>query len=325
MASKAQIDALVVEALEILRSFGIPLGQLTKRRQIKMAKAFIAVCGLRSGMRWTSTKSDDPSHRLRSRQIITWMNTYLGEAISSGSYDDIRRKDLLLLVEAGIVLRAAGNEEAATNDGTRGYAINPEFAAQIRKFGTGEWATSLDSLMAGKETLVQVLDQRRQLAMIPVAIGGTEIFFSPGVHNQIQKSVIEEFLPSFGHGAKVLYVGDTEDKYLYLDQEGLDELGFFEIGHEKLPDVLAYSKGRNWLFVIEAVHSANPIDVMRKRILEQLTEECEADIVYVTAFLDRDSFKKFSGEIAWETEVWISEDPSHMIHFNGDKFLGPHK
>ncbi|MFS2517149.1 MULTISPECIES: BsuBI/PstI family type II restriction endonuclease [Parabacteroides] len=28
-------------------------------------------------------------------------------------------------------------------------------------------------------------------------------------------------------------------------------------------------------------------------------------------------------DIAWETEVWIAENPGHMIHFNGDRFIGP--
>lgn len=59
--------------------------------------------------------------------------------------------------------------------------------------------------------------------------------------------------------------------------------------------------------------------------LEKLTKNCKADIVYVTAFLDRPKFRKFMAEIAWETEVWIADNPDHMVHFNGDKFLGPYK
>ncbi len=29
-------------------------------------------------------------------------------------------------------------------------------------------------------------------------------------------------------------------------------------------------------------------------------------------------------QIAWESEVWIAEEPMHMIHFNGERFLGPY-
>lgn len=318
------IATLVAQALQILSALGLPVNGLQPRRKIKMAKAFIAVAGLKPTQSWTEIKVNDANHRLRSRDVIRWMNAYLGENISPGSYDDIRRKDLLLPVEAGVVLKAAGNDGAATNDGTRGYAINPDFAPQIRKFGTPSWETDLPEFMAGKTTLVEQLQSRRALELLPVNIGGREVVFSPGEHNQIQKAVIEEFLPRFGQNAQVLYVGDTADKFLFLDGEQLNELQFFEIAHEKLPDVLAYSRLMNWLYLIEAVHSANPIDPMRKRTLEMLTEKCSAGIIYVTAFLNRESFKKFVVDIAWETEVWIADDPDHMIHFNGDRFLGPH-
>ena len=33
---------------------------------------------------------------------------------------------------------------------------------------------------------------------------------------------------------------------------------------------------------------------------------------------------RYLGEIAWETEVWVADAPSHLIHFNGLRFLGPH-
>jgi hypothetical protein len=167
-------------------------------------------------------------------------------------------------------------------------------------------------------------ESRHTLLDIPVIIGNKKIVFSPGEHNVIQKAIIEEFFPRFGQGAEIFYVGDTADKYLYLEEQKLKDLHCFEISHDKLPDVIAFSKGKNWLFIIEAVDSANPIDPMRKRTLEALTEKCTAEVIFVTAFLNRASFKKFSSEIAWETEVLIVENPDHMIHFNGVKFLGPH-
>lgn len=324
MPKKSAIEILVEQALEILISLGVPTDGMTARRKIKMAKAFLAVAGLKPGDSWTDIKVNDRNHRPRSRDCIRWMNKYLGENISSGSYDDIRRADLVYPVEIGVVLKAAGNEEAATNDGTRGYAISPDFADLIKKFGTSEWKSSFARFMKGKAKLVDQLKQKRELALVPVKIGDQKIVFSPGEHNQIQKAVIEEFLPRFGHHAQVLYVGDTADKFLFLNEEALKELQFFGIAHDKLPDVLAFSREKNWLFIVEAVHSANPIDPMRKMMFEKLTKNCSADIVFITAFLNRMTFKKFAADIAWETEAWIADDPDHMIHFNGDKFLGPH-
>ena len=109
---------------------------------------------------------------------------------------------------------------------------------------------------------------------------------------------------------------------LYVDEEQLKSLKFFELSHDKLPDIIAYHAQNNWLYLIEAVHSSGSISETRLLELKKLTENCTADIVYVTAFLNRVEFKKWITDIAWETEVWIADNPDHLIHFNGDKFLG---
>ena len=49
-----------------------------------------------------------------------------------------------------------------------------------------------------------------------------------------------------------------------------------------------------------------------------------AGLVYVSCFPDRDVMRKFLADLAWEAEAWCASDPAHMIHLNGDKFLGPH-
>lgn len=122
-----------------------------------------------------------------------------------------------------------------------------------------------------------------------------------------------------------MYVGDTSDKYLHLEKEKLKDLNFFELSHDELPDIVAYSAKKNWLYLIEAVHSSGPISEIRLLQLKQLTKDCKADVVYVTAFLDRQKFRQYISKIAWETEVWIADNPEHLVHFNGDKFLGPYK
>ncbi len=180
--------------------------------------------------------------------------------------------------------------------------------------------------MTDRATLAQELSRKRDLARIPVTLNDDQVLsFSPGKHNQLQKQIIEDFLPLFGHGAEVLYVGDTEDKNKYSNTPRLTSLNFFELAHDKLPDVVAYSSQKNWLFLIEAVTTTNPINELRLRTLKQLTAQCTADVVYITAFPDRTTYRKFAHDIAWETEVWLAEAPEHMIHFNGDKFIGPYR
>ena len=299
---------------------------LSARRKEKMAKAFLAVAGLKPGMAWSEVKDNNDHHQLLSRQVIAFMNTYLGENIADSSYDDIRRKDLVLPEKALVVLKSAKNPDANTNDGTRGFALNPVAAQAVRQFGAPQWQAAVEGFLLGRETLAQQLQRDRNLARVPVRIAeGVVLHFSPGAHNVLQKEIIESFLAIFGFGAEVLYVGDTANKNLFLNRTKLAELKFFELAHDKLPDVVAYSKTKNWLYLIEAVTTANPITELRRKLLKELTQACSADVVFISAFPDRATYRKFAKDIAWETEVWIADSPDHMIHFNGDNFLGPYK
>ena len=320
------MEKMIDEALLILSALGVPLHELTERRKQKMAKVFLAVADLKPNSTWAKVKDKDNGFQLLSREIITAVNKSWGEQISPGSYDDIRRKDLALPVEALIVLNSARNPNANTNDGTRGFALSPLAARAIRTFGTPDWPQAVAAFHQGRPTLAAQLSRTRNLARVPVLINGhKELTFSAGGHNQLQKEIIEKFLPAFGFGAQVFYVGDTAQKSLYLDQQGLSSINFFELSHDKLPDVVAYAEKKNWLFLIEAVTTANPITELRRLTLSRLAEQCTADLIFVTAFPDKETYRKFAKDIAWETEVWIADAPEHMIHFNGDKFLGPHK
>ena len=299
---------------------------MTPRRQERMAKAFMAVADVKPSTAWSAAKDNHDNHQVASRQIIIFLNAHWAETISPGSYDDIRRKDLSLPVAAHIVLKSAKNPDANTNDGTRGFAIDPTAGNVIRAYGTPRWELALEAFSQNRPTLAAQLKRDRNLARIPVQINlQTQLTFSPGQHNALQKSIIEVFLPIFGFGAQVLYVGDTANKRLFMDETALNRLHFFELAHDALPDVVAYCEQKNWLYLIEAVTTANPITELRRSALLQAASTCSADIILITAFPDRQTYRKFAHEIAWETEVWIADAPEHMIHFNGEKFLGPHK
>ncbi len=318
-----QVQELINTTLYILDTFGIPL-DATPRRLEKMAIAFLASGDIKEVADFKKTKDLNSGYALKTRDIIKYINNHFGENISSGSYDDVRRKDLKLLTVAEVVLQSSPN--SATNDSTRGYSINPTYAELIRKFGTKGWEEMVTDKLKNIEPLSKKLKREREIVKINVTLpSGGELTFSAGEHNVLQKAIIEDFLPRYGMGAEVLYVGDTSDKYLYLEKDRLEELIFFEISHEELPDVIAYSKKKNWLYLIEAVHSSGPINELRLIQLQKLTKDCKAEIVFVTAFLNRSKFRQFIADIAWETEVWIADNPDHLVHFNGDKFLGPYK
>ena len=318
-----QVQELINTTLHILECFGIPTDS-THRRLERMAIAFLATADIKNINDFKSIKDSNSGYSLKTRDIIDYVNLNFGENISSGSYDDIRRKDLKLLTIAEVVLRSSPN--SATNDSTRGYCVNPLYAELIKKYGVDNWKQLVAKKLEGVEPLNQKLKRQREIQKVKVTLpSGGKHEFSAGEHNDLQKAIIEDFLPRYGFGAEVLYVGDTSDKYLHLETEKLKELNFFEISHEELPDVIAYSKKKNWLYLIEAVHSSGPISEIRLIQLQKLTEKCTADIVFVTTFLDRLKFRQFMAEIAWETEVWIADNPDHMVHFNGDKFLGPYR
>jgi len=318
-----QIRELINTALYILDTFGIPL-DASPRRLERIAIVFLACGDIKKFGDFRKVKDLNSKYALKTRDIIIYVNSHFGESISSGSYDDIRRKDLKLLTVAEVVLQSSPN--SATNDSTRGYSINPTYAELIRNFGFKDWEKLVSEKLKNIVPLSKKLKREREIAKVNVTLpSGFELTFSAGEHNVLQKVIIEDFLSRYGHGAEVLYVGDTANKYLYLEAKKLENLNFFEISHEELPDVIAYSRKKNWLYLIEAVHSSGPISELRLIQLQKLTKDCKADIVFVTAFMSRPKFRQFMTDIAWETEVWIADNPDHLIHFNGDKFLGPYK
>lgn len=323
-SKKSELKKTINEALFMLDSFGTPIKDLTPRRMERMALCILALADVKKSSEWKNTKDISQGVSMKSRDIINYINKNLQDKISLGSYDDIRRKDLKLAVLNGVVVRTKPG--SARNDSTRGYAISKEHAELMRNFGKSDWVKKLSLLLKGQTTLMEKLSEEREMEKIPIILpNGGKLQFSPGEHNLLQKAIIEDFLPRFGYGAEVLYVGDTADKFLYMDETKLKELKFFELSHGELPDIIAYCKEKNWLFLIEAVHSFGPISKTRYLELQELTKDCSAEIIFVTAFPDRATFRTWVADIAWETEVWIAESPDHLIHFNGDKFLGPHK
>jgi len=314
---------LINQALYILHALGVPLHTLSGRRLERAAMAFLAVADVTSSQDWATVKDANHHRSLRTRDIIGYINAHFSENISMGSYDDIRRKDLLLTVAAGIIIQTSPN--SARNNSMRGYAVNPEFAEVIRTFRLSDWQEP-KQFMESRSTLSGKLNAIRTIPKMLVTLPtGVSLEFSSGEHNLLQKAVIEEFLPRYGYNAQVLYVGDTAKKFLVFEQSKLEELRFFELAHGELPDIIAYSEDKNWLYLIEAVHTSGPISSMRLLKLKELTRSCTADIIYVTAFLNRDTFRRFISNLAWEIEVWIAKDPDHLIHFDGEKFLGPYR
>lgn len=317
-----KIKSLINEALSILESVGIPFDKKSSRALENMAMCFLAVAGVTKS--WKEAKGQNENRHLTSREIIKFINANYEESISSGSYDDIRRKHLKLLELADLIIKSAKNPNASTNDPTRGNSLDSEFKNLITFYNTPQWDIKLKLFLKNRPSLSEIFERKRTIARIPIKLpGNVSLEFSKGEHNQLQREIVEEFLPRFGYGSTVLYIGDTSNKFLHKLDDELEALGF-TLSNEELPDIVAYSKHKNWLYLIEAVHSSGPMSEERLLELKKLLKDCKADLIFITAFISRSDFRKYILDIAWETEVWTADNPDHLVHFNGDKFLGPY-
>lgn len=211
----------------------------------------------------------------------------------------------------------------ATNSPNYRYRITSEFLQLIKSYGSYNWKKELNDYNEKHESLIDIYASKKVMQKMPVQINGIDFTFSTGKHNELQKAIIEEFAPRFAPDSECLYVGDTIEKDLVKNTCKLEELGFEITLHDKMPDVVLYSEEKDWIYFIEAVTSVGPMEPKRILEINEMTKEVKSGKIYITAFLDMKTFKRFSEKLAWETEIWVADFPEHMIHMNGDRFFGP--
>lgn len=254
---------------------------------------------------------------LRIHDIIAFIRDKYGHTYAENSRETFRKVALHHFRTAAIV----EDNGVATNSPNYRWRLTEEFTSVIRELGTK--GISKTQFMANHARLIDIYASKKKMQKMPVRINNIDLEFSAGKHNQLQKAIIEEFAPRFAPSSECLYVGDTAAKDLVKNESQLNKLGFEITLHDKMPDVVLYKEDQNWLYFIEAVTSVGPMNPKRIGEIEQLTAKVDAGKIFITAFLDFATYKRFAQEIAWETEVWIADMPDHMIHLNGDKFLGP--
>jgi hypothetical protein len=303
----------IQQAQEILNSLGLPKAQQNERSALTL----LALANVSEKSAWGGAECP----LLRTVDIMEFMARRYRKKYAPNSRENIRRQTLHQFEQARIADRNPDDPNRAT-----AYQLTEDAVAVIRVFGTKAFGKTVTDFIARSGSLRESYEHRRESAGTPLKLAnGTTAILSPGTHNQLQVAVIEHFAPRFAPGSVLLYVGDTASKQVVYDDASLKELRIPVTQHDKLPDIILYWQERNWLFLIEAVTSHGPVSPKRHRELEAMLKTCSAERVYVTAFLDSRAFRKYAGDIAWETEVWIAETPDHMIHFNGPKFLGPYK
>jgi hypothetical protein len=255
--------------------------------------------------------------------IIQFIREEYGVAYAPNTRETIRDEAVKHFAELALIVRNPDDPNRPTNSGKTVYQIEPDALRLLRQFETLEWNGLLSDYVKKQEVILYEIERRRALARVPVRLpSGVMVALSPGGQNPLIRKIVEEFCPRFIHGGLVAHIGDAEDKFLHLDADYLNRLGVSIPAPSKMPDLVVHDPKRNWLLLIEAVASAGPVDGKRRRELKHLFRGCTAGLVFVTAFPSRDAMRAFLGQISWESEVWVAYDPDHLIHFNGERFLG---
>lgn len=309
----------VDEAIAILHALGLPRAQQNERSALTLLA--LAKVGPRSD--WSKVQRP----MLRIVDIMDFMRRKYKKDYAPNTRETVRRQTIHQFEQARIVDRNPDDPCRPTNSGKNVYQLTPDAAAAVAVYkGKTEFNAAVEGFQAKFGSLRQTYSRARNSLRIPLKLpSGKHVRLSPGAHNELQVAIVEEFGPRFAPGAEVLYVGDTASKHVVLETERLQTLKVRLTEHEKSPDVILYRSDVNWIYLIEAVTSHGPVTPKRYIELEKMFAHCTADRVYVTAFPSAAEFRRYAADIAWETEVWLKDNPDHMIHFNGPKFLGSYK
>lgn len=305
------------DALSILAQLGLPRAQQNERS----ALCLLALLNIAPGMKWKQAM-----HPLIGiTPIMDWAREHYGKNYAPNTRETVRRQSMHQFVSAGIALYNPDNPARPVNSPKAIYQIAPEALALLKTYGTRTWKANLVAYLTKNKTLAARYAKDRDTHLIPVKIAPRKkIQLSPGKHSELIKAIIEDFAPRFAPNSVLIYAGDTGKKWGYFAEADLTRLGVTVDAHGKMPDVVLYYPERDWLLLVESVTSHGPVDGKRHEELAQLFANATPGLVFVTAFPDRSTAGRYLSNIAWETEVWAADAPSHLIHLNGSRFLGPY-
>ncbi len=310
-----------MDKIETAKSLLAQIGMPAKQQSMICVFTLLAMANIRKDTPWSAATNE----WIRIHDIIAFTAECYGVVYAENSRETFRKQALHPFRTAALI----EDNGMATNSPNYLYRLTGEFLNVLKELAdddsvVSEQGAALLMFMNNHESLSAIYASKKKMQKMPVKINQQEFTFSPGKHNELQKAIIEEFAPRFAPNSECLYVGDTIQKDLVKNVKKLAELGFEITLHDKMPDVVLYREDKDRLYFIESVTSVGPMDPKRIVEIEAMTGNVSSGKIYISAFLDFSTFKKFSDQLAWETEVWIADMPDHMIHLNGDKFIGPH-
>ena len=302
-----------------LGALGFPAAQTNERS----ARVLLALLDLPPTKAWRQATNET----MGVWPIIQWIAANLDKTYAMNSRETIRKDTLHQFVAAGLVIYNGTDAARAVNSPKAGYHIDPLALDLLQSYGTAAWDAKLAAYLQARPGLAAEYARQRDIERVPVITPtGEALQLSAGAHSELIRDLIEQFAPRFVPGSRLVYVGDTGQKHAIFDVDYLAGLGVVVDKHGKLPDVVLHytGDGKDWLVLAEACSSVGPVDGKRYAELTALFADATPGLVFVSGFPDRPTMRRFLADIAWETEAWVAEAPDHLIHFNGERFLGPY-
>ncbi len=306
----------IEEALDILQALQVPKAQCNQRSALTL----LALLDMKPATDWSNASA--PLRGIT--EMMDYFHDHFGISYAPNTRETVRRSTVHHFAQMGLIIANPDDPARPVNSPETKYQIDARLLQVIRTYGTDDWHKNLREYLETAQELRRLRERERQMVLIPVKLpNGGEVSITAGGQNHLIKQIVEEFCSRFTPGGLVIYLGDAGDKFRVYEKDYLERLGVIVDKHSKMPDVVIYLEAKNWLVLIEAVTSHGPIDMKRHNELKELFKDSKAPLVFVTAFPTRKVMRRYLQEIAWETEVWVAESPSHLIHFNGERFLGP--
>lgn len=304
------------DALNILADLEVPSAQQNERSALTL----LALADLRPTRAWKS--ATQPLRRIT--EIMDWMAEHYGVTYAPNTRETIRRQTVHQFAQLGIVIQNPDDPNRPINSPHWCYQLTDAALAVLQSFGKRTYRNHLKAFLAlpaASSLKARNRDLPHEKVKLP---DGTVVKLSAGGQNPLIRAIVEQFVPRFIRKPEVLLLGDAGDKLIPHGTNRLAHFGVTLPSRGKSPDVVFHDGDRNWLIIVEAVTTHGPIDQKRKNELQKLFATAHPGLVFVTAFPNRSTFTRFQAEIAWETEVWLADAPDHLIHYNGERFLGPY-
>lgn len=307
--------------LDAARQILTDLGMDAERSNERSALVFLSLLELRPGSAW----NDAEAPLLGTKAIMSWIRNEYGKDYAPNTRETIRRFTLHQFVQAGLVRENQDRPSRPVNSPQWNYQIAPLALELARRYGTSDYRGLLREYLLETPGLLTQWAKERDMERLPVTLpDGRELTLSPGGQNVLIKAMVEGFCSRFTPNGVVVYIGDADAKWAVYESEYLERLGVVVDQHGKMPDLVVHMPDKNWLVLLEAASTHGPVDAGRHKQLSTLFAGSTAGLVFVSCFPNRAEMRKYLADIAWESEVWCADAPSHMIHFNGSKFLGPY-